>query len=400
MDAQAVAALGTPAGQALLTAAEAAYAETLDPLVASRRFHAVAPAGIDPALLAEALTQARLRRRARPRLGSPAARMLLTADGLEQASRWSVATHRATRIAARLGSQATVADLCCGIGGDLLALAAAGLDVTGVDSDPTAVAVAGANLQALALASRARVVEGDVTAVDRTAYTACVLDPARRGPRGRSLDPDRWSPPWVFAEQVLRGTACVKAAPGLAHARLPVGTEAEWVSDGGDLVEVAVWSGALAAGASGGPVARRATLLPSGITLTDRDDPGAGTGPVARWLLEPDPAVLRAGLVTGVAAREGGHLLDERIAYIAVDLRPDTSFGRAFEVLDVLPYDLTRLRAYLRERGVGVLTVKKRGVGVEPEQLRRQMRLSGSEAATVIVTRVIGRAAVLVVRPL
>ena len=43
-----------------------------------------------------------------------------------------------------------------------------------------------------------------------------------------------------------------------------------------------------------------------------------------------------------------------------------------------MPFQLKALRAYLRDRDVGALTIKKRGTAVEPEQLRRQLRLTGS----------------------
>ena len=53
-----------------------------------------------------------------------------------------------------------------------------------------------------------------------------------------------------------------------------------------------------------------------------------------------------------------------------------------------------------RDRDVGRLTIKKRGTAVEPAQLRRQLRLTGSQEATVVLTRVGGQQSVLVVRPM
>jgi hypothetical protein len=167
------------------------------------------------------------------------------------------------------------------------------------------------------------------------------------------------------------------------------------VSVSGDVVECALWCGPLA-----GAVARRATLLPGGATITGDGLARAAAGPVGRFLYEPDGAVIRAGLVAEVAAALDGHLLDTTIAYITADRAMSSPFVTGYEVLDVLPFGLKRLRSLLRDRNVGRLTIKKRGSAIEPETLRRQLRLRGSAEATIVVTRIAGQPSVLVVEPL
>lgn len=350
--------------------------------------------GHDEALVSAALTQARLRARARDKLGGLAERLFLTDDGLQQATRPAVASRHARRYA-DLGISAAV-DLCCGIGGDLLALAGAGLRVTGVDRDDLTCEVARANVDALGLGDLAAVRCADVTEADLTDVDAVFVDPARRGARGRTFDPTAYSPPFdaVVGMAAAVPATGAKLAPGIPHALLPAGTEAEWVSDGGDVVECALWFGPLAGGSP-----RRATLLPSGATVTGLGVARAPVGPVRRWLHEPDGAVIRAGLVAEVAAPVGATLIDPTIAYLSTDDPVATPFARSYEVTDVLPFGLKRLRALLRERRVGRLTVKKRGSAVDPEALRRQLRLSGDEEATVVLTRAAGEPVVLVVRP-
>ncbi|SDU88559.1 class I SAM-dependent methyltransferase [Jiangella alkaliphila] len=385
-------ALRTAAGAALLAEATAAYGREDGFALGTRlrRTH-------DPDLVAAALTQARLRARATDKFApADAARMFFTVDGYEQATRVAVARHRAARLATALGPGAAVADLCCGVGGDLVELARAGLTVTGVDVDPLTADMATANAEALGV--RAEVVCADATTVDRTAYAAVVCDPARRGGRGRVFDPDAYRPPWSFVLELLAGTACVKVAPGLPHERIPGRVEAEWVSERGEVKEAALWSGGLAG--DGARVGRRATLLPSGATLTDRDDPGPVVRPLGEFLYEPDGAVIRAGLVTAAAARVGGGLIDPSIAYVTADAAVSTPFARGYLVLDTLPYDVKALRRYVRDHGIGVLTVKKRGVGVEPEKLRAAVRPRGDRTATFVVTRVAGTATVIVADPL
>jgi hypothetical protein len=133
--------------------------------------------------------------------------------------------------------------------------------------------------------------------------------------------------------------------------------------------------------------------------LTDEDDPGAGTGPVGAFLYEPDGAVIRAGLVTAVAAGVQGHLLDRRIAYLSGDAAYRSPFARGYRVVEQLPYREKQLRAALRERGIGTLTIKKRGVDVVPEQLRQRLGLRGDRAATIVLTRVAGEGTALLVEP-
>jgi len=382
-----VAALRSPAGRAVL--AEIGRYDGAAAIALAARLRA---AGHPAELVAAALTQARLRDRARAKFGAEANRMLFTADGLEQATRASVAGHRARRFA----GVGRVADLCCGIGGDLIALARPGAalhsgSLVGVESDPLTAAVARANASEFGLA--ARVDCADAISVDLTAYDAVFLDPSRRAGGRRIFDPAAYRPPWSFVEQVLRGDACVKVAPGLPHDRIPAGVEAEWVSDAGAVKELAMWSGAFVT------TTRRATLLPSGATLTDT---GCGAPPVRapqRWLYEPDGAVIRAGLVADVAALVDGALLDPRIAYLTAPDRVPTPFATAYEVTDVLPFSLRRLRTLLRGRDIGVVTVKKRGSAIEPETLRRQLKLSGSGHAVVVVTRIGQAPTALVCRP-
>jgi hypothetical protein len=255
------------------------------------------------------------------------------------------------------------------------------------------VEVARANLEALDLGGAVTV--ADATTVDTSPFDVAFADPARRTGRGRTFDVDDWTPPWPFVEGLLRRDACVKVAPGLPHALVPDGVEAEWVSDHGEVKEAALWSGRLAT------TRRRATVIGAGglATVTDEDDPGADVREVGAFLYEPDGAVIRAGLVTAVAAGVGGGLVDEHIAYVTGDAAFRTPFARGYEVLEELPYREKPLRAALRERGIGALTIKKRGVDIVPEQLRKRLALAGDDEATIVLTRASGRGIALLVRP-
>ncbi len=337
----------------------------------------------DAALVTAAVTQASLRHRAIAKFGADAERMYFTPDGLEQATRTTVGVHRAARIAQTL-PQATVVDLGCGIGGDLISAARAGLRVTGVERDPATAAAAQANLAALGLPGD--VLVGDAEAQDVSQYEVVFADPARRADGKRVFDHNAYSPPWSFITELLTGTACVKVAPGIPHEAVPDGVEAEWVSDAGEVKEAALWSGKLYAGTT-----RRATLLPSGATVTSA--PEAESAPVGQYIYEPDGAVVRAGLVTAVAEMVDGWLLDPRIAYVSGNALVATPLASAYEVIEELPYKEKALRSWVRAQGIGTLEIKKRGVDFDPAVLRKKLSPKGTASATLIVTR-IGRDAV------
>lgn len=381
-------------GRTLLDVAARAYADADgDPVRAAAAVRRTEP---DPERSAAALTQVGLRVRGVAKFGEDALRMFFTPDGLEQATRRTVADHRAARLAAAQPS--SVVDLGCGIGGDLTALARAGLVAAGIDLDPLRVAMAEANLAALGLDGAATV--ADATTLPLGGFGVALVDPARRDGRGRVFDADAWVPSWDFVTGLLTGRPAVaKLAPGLPHDLVPAGVEAEWVSDRGEVKEAVLWSPHLAV------VRRRATVLRAeGLaTLTEEDDPYDGVErpvrAVGRYLYEPDGAVIRAGLVTAVAGAVDGGLLDEHIAYVTSDAGFRTPYAATYEVLEELPYREKALRAALRERGVGRLTIKKRGVDVVPEQLRKRLALRGDAEATVVLTRVAGEGTALLVRP-
>jgi len=387
--------LCTSEGARLVDDAAAAWAEHPgDPVRVAGVVRRLQP---DAEKAAAATTLAQLRGRAVAKFGDAARHMFFTPDALEQSTRMRVADHRAARVAAAFPG-GSVIDLGCGIGGDLVAFARAGLVAAGVDVDPLRVAMARANLAALGLPGAVQV--GDATTIDPAAFDVAFADPARRGGRGRVFDVEGWTPPWPWVLELLARRSLVKVAPGIGHDLVPSGVEAEWVSDGGEVKEAVLWSPALAT------TDRRATVIGEhGLaTLTDEDspadgEPGTDVREVGAFLYEPDGAVIRAGLVTAVAAGVGGGLVDPHIAYVTGDASFRTPFARGYRVIEHLPYREKQLRAALHERGIGRLTIKKRGVQVVPDELRKRLALRGDGEATLVLTRVSGQGTALLVEP-
>jgi SAM-dependent methyltransferase len=390
--------LATPAGSAALTRAAELLTSGTDPVTALSRLRA--EVGVE--LAGPAWGVARQREKARAAFGADADRLFFTGDTLEQAGRPALADRRARRLLA--GGVQSVADLGCASGTETVALARAGAAVVAVDTDPVARELTALNVAALGLGGvevrDADVVELVAAAADgRVAgCAAAVLDPARRAGGRRLLDPDRWSPPWSTVVALLdRVPRCVvKVAPGLDHDRVPAGVEAEWVSVGGSIVEALLW------GREVSTTWRRATRVDGDQVreLTADADPGpAPVGPVRGWLHEPDPAVIRSGLVSLVAAELGATLVDPTIAYLTSDSPAGIPWVGSWPVSDVLPFNLKKLRAVLRGRDVGRVTVKKRGSAIEPETLGRRLRGPGGGTAVVVVTRVAGAPTVLICGP-
>jgi hypothetical protein len=399
VDLEGISALLTEQGWALLESLPP-YDES-EAMVLGERLRA---AGHPPALVAAALTQSRLRAAARAKFGPFAAGMLFTPAGLEQATRLQVAARHAQRFTS--AGVERVADLGCGIGADSMALATFDREVLAVERDELTAAVATMNLRHW---PEATVRCEDATTTDLTGIGGAFIDPARRTAEGRRLlDPREGSPPLSFVLDLAGRLPAVglKTAPGIPHHLVPEGAEAQWISVAGDLVEAGLWFGLLARDG----VRRAALVLPAdaedpasdgarAMEVTDAGMPEPEVGPVGQVLYEPDAAVIRAGLVGQVAAAVGGRLLDRTIAYVTGDRLVRTPLATAYAVEDVFPFQLKSLRTWLRDRSVGRLTIKKRGTAVEPEQLRRQLRLDGDSEATIVLTRVAGRQSVLAVRP-
>jgi hypothetical protein len=364
--------------------------------------------GTDPDLVAAALTQSRLRARAAAKFGDFASGMLFTPAGLEQATRLSVAAHHARRYADAGAS--LVADLGCGLGGDAMALSALGVPVLAVEADEATAALATVNLRFFPTAT---VRHGDAMALDLAAegVDGVFADPARRTRGGRRVfDPAAYTPPLddVLALRAQVPELGMKVAPGIPYTFLPADAHAQWVSVEGDVVEAGLWFGALAPEGPG-----RSALVLAGEdahVLTEPDEvrtapAGAPDAParsavvreVGEYLYEPDGAVIRAGLVARTAEDLGAGVVSEDIAYLTADTLTGTPFATAFRVMDHFVFSLKRLRAYLRERDVGAVEIKKRGTAVVPEQLRKQLSLKGSGHATIVLTRLAGRQSVLIV---
>ena len=389
MDVSQLKALLAPAGQQALQAAMLLEPRDVDYLRHFQELSRKYPQDLAHAALEVAIL------RAEANAKFPFSRQLyLVREAMEQASSWMVAEYRARRFT----PFDLLFDLGCSIGCDTLALAQIAPTI-GVDRDPLRLALGRANLNALGLGERAAFVQADLAdplPVCLPDNAALFFDPARRRQGRRIYSVRDYQPPLKVLESWQGQTPAigVKISPGVDLSELGgYPAEVEFISLDGELKEAVLWFGPLET------VSRRATVLPGAHSLVPAPVDGLALREPGAYIYEPDPSVLRAGLVQVLGASLGAAQLDADIAYLTVDRYQPTPFARAWAVESWFPFGLKMLRAYLRQRNVGRLTVKKRGSPLQPETLIRDLRLSGEAERVVFLTHLRGRPIVVIAWP-
>lgn len=338
-------------------------------------------ATLDPDQAAMALTQATLRQQATGKFPQ-ADRLLFTRDGLEQASSAVIAAHRAQRFA----GQATVSDLCCGIGGDAMGLALAdpGRPLRLIDRDATHLLLASHNVRTVTPTAAIDAIERDVRDQPIGPDSAIFIDPARREGGTRKRGPESEPPlDWAFA---LPGAVGIKAAPGIPREVVPPGWELETIALGFELKEAALWSPALAA------ADRSATVITAGGAAHFTGDPdtsAAFDAPQAGgWLHDPNPAITRAGLVRPFAAAHGLALIDEQIGFLVGERALTSPFVRSWPILAVLPWHEATIRRALAGLDAGPVDIRRRGLPGDVDAISRRLRGRGARPMLIGMTRV------------
>ena len=339
--------------------------------------------GHDPALIAIALTQAKLRKRAEAKFGEFAQRMFFTEDALEQASRLQVAALHANRF--KQANITQIADLGCGIGAESLAFASLDLKVSAYEIDEVTSAIAAYNL---AIFENVEVKNEDVTKLDLTKQEALFFDPARRNSKARLFNPQDFAPNfnWVI-EQAKQKPSGIKLGPGHPHNQIPEEAEAQWVSVEGDLVELSLWFNETKR-----PEVKRSALLITKdakheLKTNEKEEP-APTGELGQYIHEPDNAVIRSHLINLLAEQTNTHTIDPNIAYLSSNEKQDSPWLKSYKVIKELPFDRKQLKAHIKQNEIGTLEIKKRGADITPEALRKELSPKGPNKATLIITRI------------
>ena len=339
-------------------------------------------------LVRAALSLHELRRRAKGKF-TRGDSMWLDRVGLEQSTSEAVARHKALRF------EGPVWDLCCGIGGDAVALAER-CEVTAVDLNPAACLRAEWNAEVYGVGSRVKTLCVDVASLTEIAGLVHVDPDRRAGSGGRVSRVEDYEPGLPFLNELMtrcRGGA-IKVGPASNFGGKFDGVEIELISLAGECKEATIWFGALA-----GTAPFRATALPSGETIAGHPlDASAAIVPLGRYIYDPDPAVVRAGMLDLVAERFGLNRLDGAEEYLTGDNLVASAFVDPFEVLTDLPNNESDLRAWLRTSDFGQLEIKCRHIPIQADVLRRRLPLPGDQPGVLIFARCDGKARAIVAR--
>jgi len=305
-----------------------------------------------------------LRRRAAAKF-SRAEKMFFDRTGYEQASGEIIADYKADRI--RLfRTEEPLFDLCCGIGGDTIALSGMG-NVTAIDASDVRVRMTDLNLQAYQRREQCELKCADLNTVqfDGGIYH---FDPDRRaGAEKRTVKIEELQPGREFIERLLRQVpdGVTKLSPGTEFDNLPWEGEVELISHKGQCRQLLVWTGKLAA------VKLRATSLPSACALTDEMPVAFNVSDIQNYLYDPDPAVSRLRLLGQLAAEMNLNFLAPGQIVLTANEFVAHPMARAYKVDQIMPFHEDKVKKFFKESDFGPVTVKPRGVDVNVDKLSK-----------------------------
>ena len=319
-----------------------------------------------------------------------AAEMWFDRTALEQSTSEAVANYKSQRFSGE------VVDVCAGIGGDSIALASR-CTVTSIDRNEARGLCLGWNAEAYGVRDKIDVQSRDA-AIEDTTGKLVHIDPDRRaGQRGRSLRIDDLEPGPEFLRKLMqtaRGGA-IKLSSASNFRGSFDDAEVELISSRGECKEATVWFGELQT-----DCALRATHVESGETIAGAlSYDMAEVVPPKQYIFDPDPALVRSGLLDQFCLEHNISRLDAEEEYLTSHELPESAFlYGSFERLAELPNDGKSLKKFVRENNIGRIEIKSRHISTDVEKLRRSLKLKGSEAATAIVAKLDGNTRVLVCR--
>ena len=333
------------------------------------------------ALARTALSMAILRKKGEKKFPF-ASQLYFVKEALEQATSWEIAQHRAKRYV----DADWILDVCSSIGSDSLALSAYA-NVIAFELDFLRSSIANVNSNIISTNKSIHNINAFINNslyVNELLKTYLFFDPARRSGFKRKFDVNDYLPPLNIVHSWKNATGIgIKLSPGVDLNQIRnFDCEVEFISLNGELKEAVLWMNALKSGK------RRATILSAGISLVDEPTPELSTSSPLAYIYEPDPAIIRAGMVTSLASRFNTlNQLDTQIAYLTSDEKITTPLARRWDVEDWMPFNLKKLKAYLKEKDVGNITVKKRGSPITPETLQAKLKLKGKNSKTLFLTK-------------
>ncbi len=306
--------------------------------------------------------------------------LLFTEQGAQQASSWKLAQYHAEKFKAFK----KVADLCCGIGVDLISIAKGKEKVYAIDLDADILKLAEYNCKNQNL-NNINFMLGKAEEFNQL-VDAIFIDPDRRPGSNRRIAPEEYSPPFskIMELRNICQNIAVKLSPAIDYKRLnlPPDSTLEFVSENGTLKEILLCMGKL----STKNCERKAVLLSSNQILQNSDVKTKITE-IQKILFEPDPAIIRARLVQELGCEIGFNLIDSKLALLTGSQIVQSNFGKLFQVEEIMKYDLKKVRKYVRENEIGELIIKTRGFPESVEKFRKKIKLKGNNSVVMFILR-------------
>ena len=327
--------------------------------------------------ICDMLTQVNLQKKALNKMPF-AEKWLWTEKNLQQASTFHLAQYHGTLFE----RYDTVADICCGIGADLLFISKGKQRCYAVDNDENILRIARYNMHYF---QRNNIVYQHIPAEKFSADCEAVyVDPDRRTADRRLVEIQKFSPNIDTIEKLIKtySNVAVKLTPTLDYEDKKFSEYSfDFVSVNGELKECLLRSGTL-------KHKKQAVILPKGVVFSEKRHPNTDIATVGQWLFEPDPAIIRAHLVNDLACECNMKRIDENIALLTTDSVPDEIYGKKYQVVTYFDYNLKGLNNYLKSKHIGILDIKTRGFSETVENFRSKLRLHGKEKATIFIVRI------------
>ncbi len=277
-----------------------------------------------------------------------------------------------------------VADVCCGIGSDLLYLSNAKQYCYAIDLDKQILEYAEFNMNFF---NRQNIKYLNIKAEDfKNSVEAVFIDPDRRSNYKRAINPDYYSPSFSTINKFIHNykNVAVKLSPAFDYEQQSYNSYSyDFVSVKGELKECLLKTGNLVNAHK-----RRAIILPQKICFEQQNHEETPITSIKEWILEPDPAITRAHLVNDLAYKLNMSRIDPNIALLTSDHEPEDIYGKKFKVKNYFEYSLKKLNQFLKDRNIGIIDIKTKGFSDSVESLRKKLKLKGNNKTLIFIVRI------------
>ncbi|MHA2394038.1 MAG: hypothetical protein ACXAEX_19055 [Promethearchaeota archaeon] len=330
--------------------------------------------------------------------------MKFTKESLAQASSKYLAEYRTWKMQQQLGAVQKALDVGSGVGGDTIAMALR-WRVISVEKDSAITEMLKHNISVYNVEKNVTVIFGDILELldykdfqKQLNDVDCIFfDPSRRRKGKRTVKIEEYEPPISLVERLqnFSENVCVKISPGVDLSRIHYDCDIEVVSYKGEVREVMLWFGKFKIASDKRSLL--ATKLPEKITRIQKSK--SYNIPVSRpkkYVYEPDPAFIKAHLISDIAEEYNLNQLHKEIAYLTSDQLISTPILKCYQVLTYIPQNYGIVNKKIDELNLGKLDFKARGVSIDLKNIHKFIRGKGKKKGLIIFTMISNKPSVII----